>query len=127
MRPKSAMFYIDQLSHVSQEMIDKIETMVDDNRKVNISPTLSEFALDAVAVIFIGSNLGVLQGSQYGKDMIEAVGRMFYLGSLCIAIPPKIAKYVPQFKEYVKRSADIYLLSQEKINESLKVHIFFSV
>ena len=122
MRPKSAMFYINDLSHVVDEMIDKIESIVDENRKVDITHTLCEFALDAVGVMFIGSKLGVLQGSQYGKDMIRKVNRIMELGLTCVFIPPNIAKYFPVFKEYVQHTKDVFLLSNEKINEAMKKH-----
>jgi len=88
----------------------------------DLNRPLQEFALDAIGVMFIGNKLDVLQGSEYGKQMITKVSRLFELMLDVIAIPPKLAPYAPKFKEYVQLSADMYVMSREKINEAIKKH-----
>ena len=122
MRPKSALFYIDDLSQLMDDLIIKIDGMLDHNKEADITESMSEFALDAVGIMFIGSNLGVLKGSEYGKQMMEKVQQFFELSQLCLAFPPKIAPYIPTYKRFVQVGADIFTMSREKIDEAIKKH-----
>ena len=40
-------------------------------------------------------------GSEYGKKMIEKVEKAFELSMVAMGIPPKIAPYIPIYKECV--------------------------
>jgi len=123
MRPKSALFYINDMNELMDDFVAKLEGMLDEDKKVDdLNRPLQEFALDAIGVMFIGNKLDVLQGSEYGKQMITKVSRLFELMLDVIAIPPKLAPYAPKFKEYVQLSADMYVMSREKINEAIKKH-----
>ena len=123
MRPKSALFYIDDMSSLMDEFIQKLDGKLDQQNKVDDITTLCyEFALDAIGVMFIGAKLEVMQGSDYGKALIKKVQRMFELFLDAGAYPPKVAKYFPKFKEFVHVTEDIYLLSKAKIDEAKAKH-----
>jgi len=121
MRPKSALFYIDEIDELMDDFILKLEGLLDKERKIDdLSLTLYEFALDAIGLMFIGSKLGVLQGSEYGKKMIEKVTRSFEIFANVMGIPPKIAPYTPLYKEYVNLMAEMFTMSSDKINEAIQ-------
>jgi len=123
MRPKSALFYIDDLSELMDHFIAKVESLLDDDRKIkDLARPLHEFALDAIGIMFIGSKLHVLQGSEYGKLVIDKVIKAFEMFLTVQGLPKSIAPYIPQYKEFVKITEEVYLMSKEKIFEAIKKH-----
>ena len=100
-----------------------MDGMLDQEHRIDdLTKLCYEFALDAIGVMFIGSKLKILQGSEYGKVMIKDVNTMFEMFLDVAAIPPKIAAYVPVFRRYLKIVERVYMLSKEKIDEAKEKH-----
>merc|ERR1719495_195754 len=63
---------------------------------------MNEYALEAVGIMFIGTRLGMLKGSDQGKQLMDAVKRSFDLFGYTIIIPHHLLKYLPVYKEIVE-------------------------
>jgi len=105
MRPASALFYIDELSDVMDEVIAKFEERLNAKREISgLQSIMNEFALEAVGIMFIGTKLGVLQGTEEGQRMIKSAQRVFELFIMLLAIPQIILPYTSVWKESVEHS-----------------------
>jgi len=103
MRPKSALFYIDDLTSIVDEVIEKLENNMNNTREISdLNTTLNQFGLEAIGVMFIGARLGVLQGTEEGSLMLKTAERFFQLFQTFAMFPPNFAKYVPQYWEFVE-------------------------
>ena len=120
MRPRSAMFYINDISNIVDEVIEKIEITKDNKNGLVVTNLLYEYALEGIGVMFIGTKLGVLQGSHYGVEMIQKVTRLFQLLMDVVRIPKFFAAYSSTFKEFVKLNEDILNMSQHHINKAIE-------
>ena len=67
MRPKSALYYIDEMEEIAVELTDKVNKVKDKNGMLEPSSILQEFALEAVGCVFMGTRLGALKGVGDGK------------------------------------------------------------
>lgn len=71
MRPKSALYYIDEIEEIAVEFTDKVAAEKDEKGNVEIGKFCQEYALDSISCIFVGGRIGALRGSEDGKAMIE--------------------------------------------------------
>ena len=110
MRPKSALFYINDMSDLMEEVNAKIETCLNANGEISgLQSIMHEFALEAVGIMFIGTKLGVLKGTEEGKQMITSVGRFFKHALDINATPRAVLKYSTAWKEC---SADLRTITE---------------
>ena len=58
-----------------------------------------QFGLDAVAVIFLGSDIASLKGSEEGKELIEDTSRMLSFAADILHFPKWALDYHPNFKK----------------------------
>ena len=66
---------------------------------LDITVKCKQFGLDAVAVIFLGSDIGSLKGSEEGKELIEDMSLMLsYAGDL-MHLPKWALDFHPNFKK----------------------------
>ena len=54
MRPKSALYYIDEIDDIAVELVEKIDTMKVNDGMLDPSAALYEYDLEAVDCVFIG-------------------------------------------------------------------------
>ena len=120
MRPKSAIFYIQDLSAIMEDVIEKIECTKDESNSIDISYIVHEYTLEALAVIFIGTKLGVLQGSTYGLEMISKVKRLFKLFFILFPLPKHIAVMLPIWREFVEISEYLHKISEHHIDKAIE-------
>ena len=73
MRSGSALLYIEELENIAEELVEKLAEVKDNEGKIEIAEYMKQFALESTGAIFLGSRLGVLNGSETGKAMIEHV------------------------------------------------------
>ena len=64
MRPKSALYYIDEMEDIAVELVEKIASLKGEDGKgiEDIHPFIQEYALEAVGCIFLNARLGALKG-----------------------------------------------------------------
>ena len=61
----------------------------------NISLPCQEFALDSIGLIFLGSRLGALQGSQDSRQLIESMGHLMAWSGPMLILPLKVGQARP--------------------------------
>ena len=62
MRPKSALYYIEDLERIALDVTELIEKESDPSGQLDIIKMCQKYSLEAVAYIFLGSRLGTLSG-----------------------------------------------------------------
>ena len=67
MRPKSALYYIDEMEDIANELTNKIaESKGKDGKGIrDIHPLVQEYALEAVGCVFLNARLGALKGNSF--------------------------------------------------------------
>ena len=99
MRPKSAMFYIDSIENISEQLNDVIETLVDaKSREVDdITEACYRWALESITSIFLNSRLGCLDKtpSEDGVALIQCSKVILGSDMYKLATRPPIWKYFP--------------------------------
>ena len=98
MRPKSALYYIEEIEDVCQELVDKIEKARDGDWQLDSERIMQEYALEAVNVIFLGKKLGVLTGNPEGQAMINSTQIILKEILNMYQMPMTIGKYMPWYK-----------------------------
>lgn len=113
MRPKSALYYIDDMEEIASEVVNIIERDSDSNQCYEINKITQEYALESVAYIFLGNRLGVLRGEEDGKRLIQLSDELGPLSQLIIGMPLWALKFSPQYKKWIR-----YLKLKLKIDSS---------
>ena len=64
MRPKSALYYINEMEEIATELVDKISDLKGEDGVgiKDIHPLVQEYALEAVGCVFLNARLGALKG-----------------------------------------------------------------
>ena len=102
MRPKSALYYIDDMEEIASEVVNIIERDSDSNQCYEINKITQEYALESVAYIFLGNRLGVLRGEEDGKRLIQLSDELGPLSQLIIGMPLWALKFSPQYKKWIR-------------------------
>ena len=119
MKPKSALFYIEDIEEVAEELTDKLAATRDKDGKVVVNTILNEFALDAVGVFALGTRLGSLQETGDGKKLMDLsvkIGNLFQFLILC---PAWAHPYLPQFRQFEKVSSENYVICKKHVDAAL--------
>ena len=102
MRPKSALYYIDEMEEIASEVVKIIEEDSDSNHCYEVNKITQEYALESVAYIFLGNRLGVLSGGEDGKRLIQLSDELGPLSQYIVGIPVWALKFVPQYKTWIR-------------------------
>ena len=142
MRPKSAMFYINDIEEISQQFVELLAANTDSNSEVeDIIQHLYCWSLESIAAIFLDTRLGTLDPSlpddSEARRFIKAVNVFLgpELNDLNLGLP--IWKYIstPSFrrwdqsqvtifditKKYVERAVERYRLEEVREGDELSV------
>ena len=99
LRPDGAAQYVPGVEKIAEEVVDKIAKTKNSDGELEISPLMQHFATDAISIIFIGSKIGAIEGTEESKDLLKHLnGFMVNWGEL-VMLPPLIAKYHPAYKK----------------------------
>jgi len=126
MRPKSAMFYIDSIDEISEQLVNYMEKNMDANGEIDdATEYLYKWSLESIASIFLDARLGCLEENiPVGSDTIKLVE------AVKVALGPDaselsgmpIWKYIPTapYKRFDKASDEIYNISKKYITEAIE-------
>ena len=72
MRPKSALYYIDEMEDIANELTNKIaDSKGKDGKGIrDIHPLVQEYALEAVGCVFLNARLGALKGKSFCATLL---------------------------------------------------------
>ena len=119
MKPKSALFYIEDIEEVAEELTDKLAATRDKDGKVVVNTILNEFALDAVGVFALGTRLGSLQETGDGKKLMDLSVKIGNLLQFLILCPAWAHPYLPQFRQFEKVSSENYVICKKHVDAAL--------
>ena len=122
MRPKSALYYIDDLDDIAGDLADRISTekSLNDGSVEDMYPILQAFALEAVGSIFLGSRLGAIKGEGDGQRLIEIAEEGLPIVQQLMFIPPKLFRFLPMFKKFVKIQGEAFDICKRHLDETMR-------
>ena len=122
MRPKSALFYIDQIN----DIIDTVDAEIErqrkgkDNTVEDVLELTRRYALDSVGLIFLGESLRVVEGSELGLRLLDADNRFMTAFGYTFNLPLKLAQLTPHYGRMVKAGEEILDITETCINNFTK-------
>ena len=121
MRPKSALYYIDDLDDIAGDLADRISTekSLNDGSVEDMYPILQAFALEAVGSIFLGSRLGAIKGEGDGQRLIEIAEEGLPIVQQLMFIPPKLFRFLPMFKKFVSIQGEAFDICKRHLDETM--------
>jgi len=126
LRPKSAMFYIDSIANISEELVDAFTRNMDANGEVeDVTEHIYRWSLETIASIFLDAKLGSLK-EDLAKDadankLVDAINIALGKDAQELSAGVPIWKYVrtPYYTRFDKASDEIYNISKKYISEAL--------
>ena len=102
MRPKSALYYIEDLEKIALDVTELIEKESDSSGSLDVIKMCQKYSLEAVAFVFLGSRLGALAGTGDGQRLIEIADSTGELQQTLFFMPTSVLPYLPGFKKFIK-------------------------
>ena len=102
MRPKSALYYTREMEEIASDVVGVIEEMKDDENCFEINRMCQEFALEAVAYVFLGNRLNTLNNGADGKRMIDLVSQNGDFAQKMMFLPTRLFKYIPAYHQFCR-------------------------
>ena len=102
MRPKSALYYIEDLEKIALDVTELIEKESDPSGSLDVIKMCQKYSLEAVAFVFLGSRLGALAGTGDGQRLIEIADSTGELQQTLFFMPTSVLPYLPGFKKFIK-------------------------
>jgi len=119
MRPKSALYYINEMEDIAVELADKIQNIKDKDGMLNPSDVVHQYALEAVGCVFMGTRLGALKEIGDGKELIENQQKSMELGMTLFLTPTWIAPYLPVYKKFVGYVAEAFDICKKHVDVAI--------
>ena len=103
MRPKSALYYTEDLERIAQDVTEVIDAEVDPAGTLDVVKICQKYSLEAVAYIFLGSRLGTLSGRGDGQRLIEIADTSGEIIQKLIQLfPISWLPYIPEYKRWLR-------------------------
>ena len=102
MRPKSALYYTEELDEISRDVVNIIKRDRDAEQCFEINKICQEYALESVAYIFLGSRLDTMNGGADGQRLIEIQGEVGGFAQKMMFFPTWMLKYIPSYHGFIK-------------------------
>merc|ERR1712106_906431 len=119
MRPKSALYYLEEMEDIAVELAEKINILKDVDGMLEPSSVLHEFALEAVGSVFMGARLGALKGVGDGKKLIEIQSRTMELMMTLFFTPTWIAPYLPIYKKFIGYQCEAFDICKKHVDKAI--------
>ena len=121
MRPKSALYYINELDDIAGDLADKVsaEKSCDGGSIEDMFPILQAYALEAVGSIFLGARLGALKGEGDGQRLIDIAEQCLPIVQQLMFIPPKMFRFLPQFKKFIEMQSEAFDICKRHIEKTI--------
>jgi len=127
LRPKSAMFYLDSIENISDELVDVFDRKMDESGEVDdIAKYIYRWSLESIASIFLDAKLGCLKedlpADSDANKLVKAADVVLGQDTTELANGIPIWKYMPTpyYKRFDKASDEIYIISKKHIEEAIE-------
>ena len=119
MRPKSALYYIEDLERIALDVTELIEKESDPSGQLDIIKMCQKYSLEAVAYIFLGSRLGTLSGGGDGQRLIEIADAIGPTSQKLIFLPLSSLKYLPEYKRWIKLLEEDFDICEKHVKNAI--------
>jgi len=121
MRPKSALYYIDEMEDIANELTNKIaESKGKDGKGIrDIHPLVQEYALEAVGCVFLNARLGALKGEGDGARLIELAGHAMEISLKLFFLPMWSFKYLPMFNKFTALQGEAFDICKKHVDAAI--------
>ena len=123
MRPKSAMFYLEDVDETSEQLLHLLENHLDKNRdSTDLNNCLQKYALDSIAIMFLGFHVGVLEGSEEGIKLAKSLETVLNSLWQLTVMPDWMLKLTGVHSSYVKETIFVFNTCNRMISEAIAKH-----
>ena len=119
MRPKSALYYIEDLEKIALDVTELIEKECDPSGTMDVVKLCQKYALEAVANIFLGSRLGTLSGDGDGQRLIEIQDTIGPISQKLLFLPLFLLKYLPEYKRWIKLLEESFDICEKHVKNAI--------
>ena len=121
MRPKSALFYINDMGELAEELVTKIsgDMGASGSGIPDIHPLMQAYALEAVGCIFLGSKLGTIRGEGDGKRLIDIAEEMLPIARNLTFLPKQLRPLMPSFKRVISLQEEMFDTSKKHVDAAI--------
>jgi len=119
MRPKSALYYIQDIAKFAGELAEKIDQVKDKDGMLNPLQVLHEYAAEVVGSVFMGAHIGALEGKEDGKRLVEIQQQSWICFMQLFLLPPKLVPYHPSYKKYVTLMTENFDICKKYVDEAI--------
>jgi len=121
MRPKSALYYVDELNDTTDEFLQKIvETLDEKGETSDLNHHLQEYALEASGIMFIGTKLGVLKGSPEGSELMKAVSEFISKLNHLFNLPVWALRLTGLYSNICNNMSIMFRICNDRAMEAIK-------
>ena len=119
MRPKSALYYIEDLEKIALDVTEVIEKESDPSGTMDVVKLCQKYSLEAVAYIFLGSRLGTLSGDGDGQRLIEIADAIGPTTQKLLFLPLFSLKYLPEYKRWIKYLEESFDICEKHVKNAI--------
>lgn len=119
MQPRTAVFFLDDIEDIAEELVDKINEAVDDDDTLDPHSLLQQFSLEAVGSVFLGARLGALGGGGDGERIVHLAERMLPLMQKLMLLPRSIVPYLPIYSTLVQYQTELFDITKKHVDASM--------
>ena len=121
MRPKSALYYIEDLEKIALDVTEVIEKESDPSGTMDVVKLCQKYSLEAVAYIFLGSRLGTLSGNGDGdgQRLIEIADAIGPTSQKLLFLPLFSLKYLPEYKRWIKYLEESFDICEKHVKNAI--------
>ena len=121
MRPKSALYYIQDLEKIALDVCELIEKESDPAGTMNVVKLCQKYSLEAVAYVFLGSRLGTLSeaGGGDGQRLIEIADIIGPMSQKLLFLPLFSLKYLPEYKRWIKYLEEAFDICEKHVKNAI--------
>lgn len=120
MRPKSAVFYAEQMDKIGNEVVHKVGANLDADGCYEVNRICQEFALESLAYVVLGSKLGTLDGSEDGVRLISLANQLGPIYQTLFFCPMWSLKFLPLYYRFVRDFCEFYDICENYLDTAMK-------
>jgi len=120
MRPKSALFYTEEMDKIANEAVLKIGENLDGDSCYVVNRVCQEFALETLAYVMLGTKLGTLDGSKDGSRLIELSDKLGPWYQTMLFCPDWSLHFLPIYHRWTRAWSEMYDICERHLDTAME-------
>jgi len=120
MRPKSALFYTDEMDKICYEAVLKVGANLDDDGCYVVNELCQEFALESLAFVVLGSKLRTLEGSEDGARLIALTDQLGPIYQTLMFCPLWSLDFLPIYHKFIRSFREFYEICEKHLDTAME-------